>query len=341
MTIRLESIRRRLLLMPLVAAALTIGCGDGALQSATGPSDISDSATLLRADAADTVATASTDGEFAALAKGGSATGKDKDKGKDRDTGADEDDRDRPGRGHKPDNGGGPGRSHEARVVGFVSANDGTTLTVRGVSVVPGTNAVIRHGHRILTMAAIEVGDHVQARGAMEGTTLVAVEIKVQDTGNDNEDGRDEAEVKGAIADLNLTTTPCPNVTFKIGMTTVKTDGSTTFDDIACADLANGKVVEVEGKKKDDGSILAKKVELEAGPDEVEGAVFEFSGASDCPAVTFKVGPVLSLATKVTTTASTTFTGVTCETLANGTKVEVEGTKQADGSITAASVERK
>jgi hypothetical protein len=128
---------------------------------------------------------------------------------------------------------------------------------------------------------------------------------------------------------------------FKIGTTTVTTASSTTFDDIACADLANGKVVEIEGKKQADGSILAKKVELEAGPDEVEGTVFEFSGAAGCPAVTFKVGPVLRLATTVTTTASTTFAGVTCATLANGVKVEVEGTKQADGSITAASVELK
>jgi hypothetical protein len=341
MKITLESVRRRLLVIPLAAAALTIGCGDGALQSATGPSDISDSATFLAADAADSVTTASTDGEFAALAKGGGGNGKDKDKGKDAEETSEEDDNNGPGRGHKPDNGGGPGRSHEDKVVGFVSAKVGDSLTVRGITVIAGPNALIRHGHRRLTMDDIQVGDHLQARGAMEETTLVATEIKVQDTGNDNDDDTDEAELKGAIADLNLTTTPCPNVTFKIGATTVKTNSSTTFDDIACADLANGKVVEVEGTKQADGSVLAKKVEFEAGSDEVEGTVFEFSGASGCPAVTFKVGPLLSLATKVTTTSSTTFTGLTCATLANGAKVEVEGTKQADGSITAASVELK
>src|SRR4030095_10086193 len=91
--------------------------------------------------------------------------------------------------------------------------------------------------------------------------------------------------------------------------------------------------------KQADGSVVASKVEAEAGPDEVEGFVFEFSGAASCPTANFKVGPVLSLATKVTTTATTTYTGVTCATLTNGARVEVEGTLQADGSITAANVE--
>jgi hypothetical protein len=71
----------------------------------------------------------------------------------------------------------------------------------------------------------------------------------------------------------------------------------------------------------------------------VTGTIFEFSGAASCPAATFKVGPVLSLAKAVTVSATTTFSGVTCATLANGASVEVEGTAQPDGSIVAASVE--
>lgn len=351
MRMTLESVRLRLLLIPLAAAALTMGCGDGnALKSTIGPSD--GSSTFLTADNGSGVAMASMNGDFETLAKGGNGGGKDKDKGKDTetdtDTDTDTDDDSSSGkpdkdRGNKPDHGnGGPGRSHEDRVVGFVSAKAADSLTVNGMTVVAGEDAVIRHGHRRLTMDDIQVGDHIQARGAMDGTKLVATEIKVEDTGNDNDDAAaDSAEVKGAIAELNQTTTPCPNLTFKIGTTVVKTNSSTTFDDTTCADLANGKVVEVEGTKQADGSILAKKVELEAGADEIVGTVFEFPGASGCPAVTFKVGATAATATKVTTTATTTFSGVTCATLANGAKVEVEGTKQADGSITAASVELK
>ena len=199
---------------------------------------------------------------------------------------------------------------------------------------------MIRHGHRILTLAAIEVGDHVQARGVMEGSSLVAEEIKVQDTGHDNEGSAGEAEIEETISGLSALS-GCPVVTFMIGTTKVTTSAATTFDDLTCATLANGALVEIHGTKQLDGSILATKVEAEAGPDEVTGTVFEFSGAASCPAATFKVGPVLSLASKVTTTGSTTFSGVTCATLANGAKVEIEGTKQADGSITAASVELK
>jgi hypothetical protein len=57
--------------------------------------------------------------------------------------------------------------------------------------------------------------------------------------------------------------------------------------------------------------------------------------------LTLKVGATLATATLVKTTGTTAFTGgtLTCATLANGANVEVEGTKQADGSITAASVE--
>jgi hypothetical protein len=75
----------------------------------------------------------------------------------------------------------------------------------------------------------------------------------------------------------------------------------------------------------------------------VKGVVSELTGTASCAtpataALTFKVGPALT-ATTVKTTGTTTFTGVTCATLANGANVEVEGTKQADGSLTAVSVE--
>jgi len=108
---------------------------------------------------------------------------------------------------------------------------------------------------------------------------------------------------------------------------------------VTCATLANGAIVEIEGATQADGSILATTVEVEAGPDEVEGTVFALSGTLTCPALTFRVGPTESMATRVNTNISTTFTGVACTALANGARVEIEGTKQIDGSITAASVE--
>jgi len=115
--------------------------------------------------------------------------------------------------------------------------------------------------------------------------------------------------------------------------------------ELGSAILADGALVEVHGTRQADNSILATKVELQSGPNEVRGAVSELTGTATCgtatPALTFKVTPTVGTPVIVKTTATTTFTGgtLTCATLANGANVEVEGTTQADLSLTAASVE--
>ena len=309
------------ILISFAAAALTVGCGGGSLlQSPTGPSGALSSDTSLTADSSAVSSTYS----VGTLAKGGIP-------------GKPPADADEHGQGKDPGEAGSPGHGHDDRVVGFVSARFGDTFTVNGITVVAGPGAVIRHGNRTLTIADIAVGDHIQATGAMDGTTLVATEIKVEDTGLDNDDV-EEVELKGAVAGL-AGTANCPVVTFTIGAANVTTSAATVFDDVTCATLANAAIVEVEGVKKADGSILATKVEAEAGPDEVERTIFALSGTGTCPTLTFKVGAILATATTVNTNASTVFTGVACAALANGVRVEIEGTKQADGSITAASVE--
>ena len=93
--------------------------------------------------------------------------------------------------------GGGPGRSHEDRVVGFVSATTFDSVTVNGVIIKAAPGAVIRHGNRTLTLGNIGVGDHLQARGTRTGTTLLATEIKVQNTnGEDDDDVGDDLEIE-------------------------------------------------------------------------------------------------------------------------------------------------
>jgi hypothetical protein len=327
MTLTLESARLRLLQVTFAVAVLTVGCGGGSvLQSPTGPSGTLNSDTLSTSSVAGDASSASSADVFDTLTKGGNPGGK-------KPADADESEH-----GKAPANAGDHGRGHDGQVVGFVSAKFANTLTVNGITVAGGPEVVIRHGNRTLTMADIQVGDHIQARGTMDGTTLVATEIKVEDTGNDNDEGEGEAELKGTVSAFSGAAT-CPAATFMIGTTKVTTSATTVFDDVTCATLANGAIVEVEGPKQADGSILATKVEGEAGPDEVEGMIFALAGTGSCPALTFKVGSTLATATTVITNASTTFNGVVCTALANGARVEVEGTKQADGSITAASVE--
>jgi hypothetical protein len=249
----LESGLSRLLVIPLIAAVVAVGCGEGQLQSPTGPSGAAGGTTFLTDDA-DIAATAATSAEVDTLAKGGNPWGNGRGGGYGNPGNSDDSEGSRKSDGK-------PGRSREQRVVGFVSVKNGDTLTVNGVGVVAGPGAVIRHGHRTLTIASIEVGDHVQARGSMEGTTLVAVEIKVQDTGDGNDDV-DDAELEGDISSLSGTET-CPIVTFMIGATKITTTAATVFDDVTCANLDNGDRVEVEGTKRADGSITAASVKLD------------------------------------------------------------------------------
>jgi len=298
----------------LVAALTAIACGQGsATLSPTAPTaSLSD--TSVSADA--TAETSSTAGveTSSLLAKGGNDKGKEKQ--------GDSDSQDEQKGSGKPENG------NRGELSGFVTATNGTSLTVRGVTVTLAAGAVIRHGNTTLTLASIIVGDHVQARGTMNGATLEASEIKVEHTGKG---GDGDGEVEGIVSGLTATT-GCPVLTFMVGTTTVTTSAATDFDDVLCSQLANGAIVEVKGTRQANGSIVATKVEL-AGNAEVEGLVSGLPSGT-CPTLAFTVGTK-----QVTTSASTTFEDVTCATLVNGMKVEVKGVLQMNGSIAAAKVE--
>jgi hypothetical protein len=313
---------RSLLLVPCAAAMLTLGCGQGnTLLSPTAPTGTIGSTALITDGTPDMATTASSGGDFTTLEKGGNGKDKGKGGGDSSESDSDESHQGVPG---------GPSHGDRGELSGFVTAVTGDSLTVRGITVMVEDTTLIRHGNRILTIADIHVGDHVQARGILDGTTLVASEIKVEDTDHDDDDGEgnDEADVKGTVSGLTGT---CPSVTFNVSTTSVTTNSSTVFDGVTCEALT-GALVEVEGERQSNGSILATEVELESGPDEVEGTVSQLDGT--CPSVSFKVK-----GTVVSTSGTTTFTGVTCAAIANGTKVEVEGTLQPNGSIAAASVE--
>jgi hypothetical protein len=164
---------------------------------------------------------------------------------------------------------GNPDKVSRGMLSGFVTATNGTSLTVRGITVTPAADAVIRHGNTILTLASIVVGDHVQARGTMSEGALEASEIKVEHTGkgDDDEDGDDDSEVEGIISGLT-STAGCPVLSFMVGTTPVTTTATTEFDDVLCSALANGAVVEIDGTPQTDGSIIATKVELEDDTDD-------------------------------------------------------------------------
>jgi hypothetical protein len=210
------------------------------------------------------------------------------------------------------------------------------SFQIPGLTVKTTAATTIRHGNRTFQFSDLKVGDHVQARGSKDGTTLTATEIKVENDNDDDEDeDRNEAEVEGVVSGSTGT---CPAVTFTVKSTKVTTNSATSFRDGTCADAtANGATVEVKGTKQTDGSILATRVDLEKkAPAATTVTLTGFISGSTgtCPAVTFTVQ-----STKVTVNGSTTYTATTCAAAtANAANVKVTGPKQVDGSVLATTV---
>jgi len=262
--------------LALGAAVVAAGCGEAALSSPTAPSAVSESLTS-GVDAQSGALAATADEVLAALSgqgpdrgsRNGSGAGADRDKAK-----KDKRDKGRGGDGAEDegDEADEDERAHAGRrqnLSGVVTAVGADSITLRGIVVKVTPTTVIRHGHRRLALAQVAAGDHAQAKGIMsaDGKTLVASEIKVEDTGRDNDDEEEEddddaggLELKGAISAVSGT---CPALTFTIGTTSVRTNSSTTFDGVTCAALANGRLVEVTGMRQADGSVLATRVELD------------------------------------------------------------------------------
>jgi len=85
------------------------------------------------------------------------------------------------------------------------------------------------------------------------GATLTAADARA----GGNKGGN---KVEGAVAEVSGT---CPSVRFKVGAQVVATNESTKFDDGTCANVQNGRRVEVEGALQGDGTLLATEVDFD------------------------------------------------------------------------------
>ena len=141
------------------------------------------------------------------------------------------------------------------------------TLQVAGSTVRVQPSTIIRHGSRTFAFADLRVGDHVIVKGSRSGVNVTATEIKVN-RGDDDDDGEDddgdddnESEVRGTVS---LLTGTCPGLTFTVAGTRVVTNAATRFEEGTCSTLRNEMRVEVEGIRRNDGSLLATEVERES-----------------------------------------------------------------------------
>jgi len=172
---------------------------------------------------------------------------------------------------------------------------------------------------------------------------VVRVEGDLADGGLSGRADRVEFDdsVEGPIADLGPEVVPGQRDFSVLGMPVHVETGTTTFDGVTLAGLADDRVVEVSGFLDQNGAIQATRVEQKGDfptLDDVSlrGTVANLVAASDGSGI-FDLGTVV-----VRYTSTTRFSDVNRSTLANGDLVEVEGTLRVSGDeIDAEKLERE
>jgi hypothetical protein len=213
-----------------------------------------------------------------------------------------------------------------------------------GSRVIKGDNltAFFGDGDQPDSFASLKDGVRVEVKGQQRDGFVYATRIHVNgtDDGNGGDDGQDSsASIHGTLTAISGSK---PTLVLTVGGTTVRTSSSTEVKrrgDVQSLDtLKVGQSLHVVGARQSDGSLNARQIEID---DDAAGGEFEIEGSlgglqGSCPAVRFGVNGF-----SITTGASTTFEDVTCATLKNGSKVNVNGTKQSDGTVAATRVKGK
>lgn len=235
--------------------------------------------------------------------------------------------------------------SYSDELEGVVSAvniaADGTgTLTVMGQTVkVSATTTFESKVDAVTAMNLIVSGNIVEVSGYSDGTgTIVATRVEVKKAAWE---AGDEIEVKGVISELNETEGPgmSSTKTFMLGMLMVHyfVEDTTTVEH----KLANGLYVKVTSTEPPVNNMLkASKVEIEGdgkkGVDGEEGDEFELEGvvSTVSSASEFVLNGQIVLINNDTEFENGSAAAITVDT-----KLEVEGTLNADGKLVAEEIE--
>lgn len=188
------------------------------------------------------------------------------------------------------------------------------------------------------------MGDRIHVKAAITGTTVTASSISAQTKPREA-----DFETEGSASDIAGV---CPAITFRIGGLRVNAGASTQFEGQGCSGIADGIRVKVKGRKQTDGSVSASRVTVEKKEEKKADTSYEATGtvsgkSGTCPFITFtvswsstKTGTTSSSKT-VQTNSATSFHETTCAALASGDQVQVKGAQQSDGTVLAASVQKK
>jgi hypothetical protein len=201
------------------------------------------------------------------------------------------------------------------------------------------STAFFGSGDKTTTFAALANGLRVEVKGEQRDGFVQATRIHVNDDDADDDGQDSSASIHGTLTAIAGSK---PTFTLTVGTTTVRTSSSTVVKrkgDVQTLDaLKTGQDVHVEGVRQPDASIDARKIEIEddetGGEFEIEGSVGGLSGS--CPAIQFSVNGFA-----INASASTTFEDGACSGIKSGTKVQVKGLRQADGSVNATRIKTR
>ena len=176
------------------------------------------------------------------------------------------------GSGNSDGNGNGNGGSssgddnddaNEAEIMGAVTGTPTTSCPI--ITFFVGTTKVTTTAGTTfddVTCSTLKPGDQVKVEGVRQTDgSIVAKEVEKRGgttTTGSTSKASGTSKTSGTVTAVSGT---CPEKTFMLGSTKVKTSSATKFDGISCSTLANGVKVEVTGSKQTDGVVLASAIE--------------------------------------------------------------------------------
>jgi hypothetical protein len=179
-------------------------------------------------------------------------------------------------------------------------------------------------------------GERAEVKGLQQDGYVYARRLHISDDDEDEEPSDTSDSIEGI---LNSIGGSGDALTLLVGTTTVLTDGGTEVqrrgDRQELSVLQLGMRLHVVGTRQPDGSILARKLQIKG---DATGSAVRLAGSmggvkGTCPSIEFSINGY-----RVKASGATTFSPAACSTFKSGTKVVVEGTAQADGSVLAVTV---
>ncbi|MBL1215492.1 MAG: T9SS type A sorting domain-containing protein [Ignavibacteriae bacterium] len=146
---------------------------------------------------------------------------------------------------------------NEIEFTAWIESIEGSSITLLGITFLTDSNTVFLNNNRMqVSIGALAVGMLVEVEGIkLNDGTYYAEEVKIEDFYSD------EIEVEGIISELSNSYLIVNDIQFEVDSTTEILDDQDNV--IPFSALTVGQLVEVEGIRTENGSILASKIEIE------------------------------------------------------------------------------